>query len=76
MGNGIAHVCALAGFEVRLNDVSEDRIRAGLATINGNMARQASRNQITEEERQAALSRIKPAVHMDEFGECDIVIEA
>ena len=40
MGNGIAHVCALAGFQVLLNDVSKDRIEAGLATINGNLARQ------------------------------------
>jgi 3-hydroxybutyryl-CoA dehydrogenase len=40
MGSGIAHVCALAGFEVTLNDVSEDRVKAGIATINGNLARQ------------------------------------
>ena len=43
MGNGIAHVCALAGFDVRLNDLSEERINAGLATINGNMARQVAK---------------------------------
>ena len=42
MGSGIAHVCALAGYEVVLNDVSADRIKSGLATINGNMARQVS----------------------------------
>ena len=51
MGNGIAHVCALAGFDVKLNDLSADRIKAGIATINGNMARQVSRKRITEEER-------------------------
>ena len=60
MGSGIAHVCALAGFDVRLNDVSADRIKAGIATINGNMARQVARKRITEEERQAALKRIAP----------------
>ena len=43
MGSGIAHVVALAGFDVRINDVSADRIKAGIATINGNMARQVSR---------------------------------
>ena len=42
MGSGIAHVCALAGFDVVLNDVSADRIKSGLATINGNMARQVA----------------------------------
>ncbi|HZC97165.1 MAG TPA: 3-hydroxyacyl-CoA dehydrogenase NAD-binding domain-containing protein, partial [Bradyrhizobium sp.] len=38
MGSGIAHVSALAGFDVKLNDLSPDRVRAGIATINGNMA--------------------------------------
>ncbi len=38
--NGIAHVCALAGYDVSLNDISRERIEAGLATINGNLARQ------------------------------------
>ena len=57
MGSGIAHVCSLAGFNVRLNDLSEDRINAGLATINGNMARQVSKGAITDGDRQAALAR-------------------
>jgi 3-hydroxybutyryl-CoA dehydrogenase len=76
MGNGIAHVCALAGFDVRLNDVNADRIKAGIATINGNMARQVSRKRITEEERQAALKRIGTADKFDDFEDCDLVIEA
>src|SRR3954451_4401590 len=76
MGSGIAHVAALAGFEVKLNDLSPDRIKAGIATINGNMARQVSRKRITEEERQAALDRITPAETLDAFGDCDLVIEA
>jgi 3-hydroxybutyryl-CoA dehydrogenase len=76
MGNGIAHVCSLAGFNVLLNDLSADRIKAGIATINGNMARQVSRKRITEEERQAALKRIQPAETFDAFGDCDLVIEA
>ena len=76
MGSGIAHVCALAGFEVRLNDVSADRIKAGIATINGNMARQVARKRISEEDRQAALKKIAPAETFDDFGDCDLVIEA
>lgn len=43
MGNGIAHVCALAGHDILLHDVSSDRINSGLATITGNMTRQISR---------------------------------
>jgi len=76
MGSGIAHVCALAGFDVKLNDVNADRVKAGIATINGNMARQVSRKRITEDERQAALKRITTAEKFDDFGDCDLVIEA
>ena len=46
MGTGIAQVCALADIEVILNDISEARINAGLATIAGNLARQVDRNQL------------------------------
>jgi 3-hydroxybutyryl-CoA dehydrogenase len=76
MGSGIAHVCSLAGLNVVLNDLSEDRVNAGLATINGNMARQVSKDVITDAERQAALDRIKPAFSYEDLGGCDIVIEA
>src|ERR1700675_3415878 len=76
MGSGIAHVSALAGFDVKLNDVTADRVKAGIATINGNMARQVSRKRITEEERQAALQRISAAEKYEAFGDCDLVIEA
>jgi 3-hydroxybutyryl-CoA dehydrogenase len=76
MGNGIAHVCALAGFDVKLNDISPDRIKAGIATVNGNMARQVSRSRIAEEERRAALSRISAADKLEGLAECDLVIEA
>ncbi|MGZ5843640.1 MAG: 3-hydroxyacyl-CoA dehydrogenase NAD-binding domain-containing protein, partial [Xanthobacteraceae bacterium] len=76
MGSGIAHVSALAGFDVKLNDISPDRVKAGIATINGNMARQVSRKRITEEERQAGLKRITAADTLEGLGDCDLVIEA
>jgi 3-hydroxybutyryl-CoA dehydrogenase len=76
MGSGIAHVCAAAGLDVRLHDVSEDRINAGLATVNGNMARQVAKGAISEGDRQRALSRIKPALRYEDLGACDLVIEA
>ncbi len=75
MGNGIAHVCALAGFPVLLNDISADRIKAGMATINGNMTRQVSRKAISEDERKGALALIKPAEKYDDLAICDLVIE-
>jgi 3-hydroxybutyryl-CoA dehydrogenase len=76
MGNGIAHVCALSGFHVMLNDIAPDRITEGLATIDGNLARQVSRQRISDEERHAAMKRIMPANTLDELGDCDLVIEA
>jgi 3-hydroxybutyryl-CoA dehydrogenase len=75
MGNGIAHVCALAGFPVLLHDVMPDRIKAGLATINGNMTRQVGKKIISEDDRKGALGRINPAESMEALADCDIVIE-
>jgi 3-hydroxybutyryl-CoA dehydrogenase len=76
MGSGIAHVCALAGFDVKLNDVTTDRIKAGIATINGNLARQVRKNAISEDERHAALKHIGTAENYSGFDDCDLVIEA
>ncbi|ADZ68557.1 3-hydroxybutyryl-CoA dehydrogenase [Polymorphum gilvum] len=76
MGSGIAHVCALAGYHVALNDISKDRIESGLASINGNMARQVSKGQISEEVRSAALDRISAAENLDMLAEVDLVIES
>jgi 3-hydroxybutyryl-CoA dehydrogenase len=76
MGTGIAQICALAGIEVTLNDVSEARINAGLATIAGNLARQIDRQQLDASARDAALNRITPALDFDAFGDSDLVIEA
>jgi 3-hydroxybutyryl-CoA dehydrogenase len=75
MGSGIAHVCALAGFEVALNDLSEERVKAGIATINGNLARQVAKNAISEGERKAALERIMPATAIDALADCDFIVE-
>ena len=76
MGNGIAHVAALAGFDVLLNDVAEDRIKSALATIDGNLKRLVAKSGLTDDARKAALGRIKPAAGMDALADCDIVIES
>ncbi|MEZ5821399.1 MAG: 3-hydroxybutyryl-CoA dehydrogenase [Bradyrhizobium sp.] len=75
MGNGIAHVAALAGFDVVLSDVSADRVKSALATINGNLSRQVAKKTISEEARKAALARITAADSLDSFADCDLVIE-
>jgi 3-hydroxybutyryl-CoA dehydrogenase len=75
MGNGIAHVAALAGFDVVLNDVSAERLKSAMATINGNLSRQVAKNIITEDARKAALDRIASAEKIDGLSDCDLVIE-
>jgi 3-hydroxybutyryl-CoA dehydrogenase len=76
MGSGIAHVCALSGFDVLLNDIVAERITEGLNTISGNLARQVSRQRITDDQRQAAINRISTAKTLNELADCDLVIEA
>ena len=76
MGGGIAHVAALAGYDVLLNDVSADRIEKGIATISGNMARQVSSEKLTDADRQKGLARIRPAETLEALAGCDLVIEA
>ncbi len=76
MGNGIAHVCAVAGFDVGLNDVSRERIESALATINGNLARQARGGKISEEARKAALDRISIVDTYEGLADCDLIIES
>ena len=76
MGSGIAHVCAVAGLDVVLNDVAPERVQSGLATINGHMARQMQKGALDEAQRQKALDRIVASSNMDDLGTCDMVIEA
>ncbi len=75
MGNGIAHVAALAGYDVALYDVSPDRLKSAMATINGNLTRQAAKKTITEAAHKQALSRIEAVESLDGLANCDLVIE-
>jgi 3-hydroxybutyryl-CoA dehydrogenase len=75
MGNGIAHVAALAGFNVVLSDISSDRLKSGMATINGNLARQVSKKIVTEDAKAKAIARIKLGEAPDDLADCDLVID-
>ena len=75
MGNGIAHVAALAGFNVVLYDVSADRLKSAMATINGNLSRQVAKKTITEDAHKKALTKITSADSLDGLAACDLVIE-
>jgi 3-hydroxybutyryl-CoA dehydrogenase len=76
MGTGIAHVCALGGYDVLLHDVSSDRIAAGVETIKRNLSRQVVRGVIDQDAMDAALTRIKPAEELQAVGQTDLAIEA
>ena len=70
MGSGIAHVCALAGYDVLLNDISPDQIKKGLSQIERNMVRQVSRGLITQEAMETGFKRIKAADDIAAIGQC------
>ena len=77
MGNGIAHVAALAGFKVYMRDIADEFVNKGMETIKKNMARQVKKGVITQEQMDAALERIIPTTNLEEaLREADFVIEA
>ena len=76
MGNGIAHVVALAGFDVAMHDIKKEAVEKARGTIERNMARQVSRGVITDADMHAALKRIGYAGDLAMIGEADLVIEA
>jgi 3-hydroxybutyryl-CoA dehydrogenase len=76
MGSGIAHVVALGGFDVLINDIRADAIDRAVSLIEKNMQRQVSKGIIENDAMTAALKRIKPATSVDQLADCDLVIEA
>ena len=76
MGSGIAHVCALAGYDVLLNDVSEEQINKGLVAVRRYLERQVSKGQMTQAVMEEVLGRVKPALGYAALKDVDIVIEA
>ncbi|KIN65252.1 3-hydroxybutyryl-CoA dehydrogenase [Sulfitobacter noctilucae] len=76
MGNGIAHVMALAGYEVMLTDVSAEALENAMKIVEGNMARQAGRGKITDEEMVEAMKRIGTTTTLTDLGKSDLIIEA
>ena len=76
MGNGIAHVMALAGYDVLLNDVSPDALTSAVSLIDKNLSRQVGRGKISEDAKNEALARISTTQTLIELGQSDLVIEA
>jgi 3-hydroxybutyryl-CoA dehydrogenase len=76
MGNGIAHVCALKGYDIYLMDASKDGLKKGLAAIDHNLGRQVGRKLISKGEKATALKRIASGTTYTPFKDCNLVIEA
>ncbi len=76
MGNGIAHVFALAGYDVLLNDVNPDMLGKAIATIDKNMERQVSRGKVSADDKAAAMARISTTITLADLGPLDLIIEA
>ncbi len=76
MGNGISHVCALAGYDILLTDVSADALAKSLGIIEGNLNRQLTKGTITDAEKADALARITLTNNLADLGQTDLVIEA
>ena len=76
MGNGIAHVCALAGFEVSLVDIKQEQLDTALTVMGHNLDRQIAHQKISEREKAETLSRVHPSTSLDTLSDCDLVIES
>jgi 3-hydroxybutyryl-CoA dehydrogenase len=76
MGSGIAQVCAMAGYQVTLQDLKQEQLDKGLATITKNLSRQVAKERMTEEEKTAALAHISPTLDIEDAKAADLVIEA
>ena len=76
MGNGIAHVSALSGFNTFILDLNEDSLKRGLETIEDNLQRQVKKEKISQSEMNSALGKIKSITDYDDLSVCDVIIEA
>ncbi len=76
MGSGIAHVFALAGFDILMTDISEDRLANAVALIDRNIERQVSRGKVSADAKAKALAHIKTTLRLADLGQCDLIIEA
>jgi 3-hydroxybutyryl-CoA dehydrogenase len=76
MGNGIAQVFAVAGYDVVMRDIKDEFVQRGLTTITKNLDRMVSRNKLAAEAKHAALARIKPTTALDAFSDRDLIVEA
>jgi 3-hydroxybutyryl-CoA dehydrogenase len=76
MGSGIAQVAAMAGFTTVVREVSDELLQKGLGIMEKSLGKLAEKGQITAEAKAAGLARLKPTTRLEDFADCDLVIEA
>ncbi|WP_448162886.1 3-hydroxybutyryl-CoA dehydrogenase [Bacillus mobilis] len=76
MGSGIAQVCAMAGYDVKVQDLKQEQLDRGSAIITKNLARQVEKGRMKEEEKEATLNRLTVTLDLDCVKEADLIIEA
>jgi 3-hydroxybutyryl-CoA dehydrogenase len=76
MGSGIAQVAAMAGFPTVVREVSQELLDKGLASIDRSLSKFVEKGEITAEQKEQTLARLKPTLKLEEFADCDLVIEA
>ena len=76
MGAGIAQVCAQSGYQVIVSEINDDLLNKGLASISSRLAKNVEKGKLSAEDKDSALSRIKGTTNIQDFSDCDLVIEA
>jgi len=76
MGSGIAQVCAQSGYQVVVSEINDELLHKGLASINKFLAKSVEKDKITEQDKDATLGRLKGTTNINDFSDCNLVIEA
>ena len=76
MGSGITQVCAQAGYQVTVSEITADLLHKGLAQIGASLSKAVEKQRMTSQEKEAALARIKGTTNFKDFSDCDLIIEA
>ena len=76
MGSGIAQVCAQAGYQVVVSEINSELLNKGLASIDSRLGRDVEKGRISPQDKESMLNRIKGTTNMEDFADCDLVIEA
>jgi len=75
MGSGITQVCAQSGYQVVVSEINDELLNKGLASIDSSLARSVERGRLSQEEKDATMSRIKGTIQYQDFSDCDLMIE-